>query len=159
MGRRGTDLKTLDREAECVKLRRQGLTLEEIAKIVGYANPAVVSNALKRAYARITAEDVADMRQMECQRLDLLQNANWAAAMKGDIPAGNLVLKIIDRRAKLFGLDMPIRIQQEVTVWNGDGNLDAEIQRLIDQIADASSGGSGVLAEGAGAGGATAPAG
>lgn len=159
MGRRGTDFKTLDREAECVRLRRQGLTLEEIAKIVGYANPAVVSNALKRAYARITAEDVNEMRQLESARLDHLQHANWDAAMQGDYQAGSLVLKIIDRRAKLFGLDMPIRIQQEVTVWNGDGNLDAEIQRLIDEISHSSGGGSGVLAAGKSETGTTTPGG
>jgi hypothetical protein len=124
-----------DKEAECVRLRRSGLTLDEIAIRVGYSSPASVHYALKRINERISREDVEEIRNLESERLDLLQAANWDNAMQGDVPAGALVLRVMERRAKLLGLDMPIRVQQEVTVWNGDGDLDGEIQSLIQRLA------------------------
>jgi hypothetical protein len=124
-----------DKEAECVRLRRAGLTLDEIAIRVGYSSPASVHYALKRINERISREDVEEIRNLESERLDLLQAANWDNAMQGDVPAGALVLRVMERRAKLLGLDMPIRVQQEVTVWNGDGDLDGEIQSLISRLA------------------------
>jgi hypothetical protein len=124
-----------DKEAECVRLRRAGLTLDEIAIRVGYSSPASVHYALKRINERISREDVEEIRNLESERLDLLQAANWNNAMQGDVPAGALVLRVMERRAKLLGLDMPIRVQQEVTVWNGDGDLDGEIQSLISRLA------------------------
>ena len=139
----------LDREAECLRLRRGGLTLDEIAKRVGYASISSVHDALQRANARIIAENVEAIRELEKDRLDLIQAANWSNAMQGDIQAGALILRVMDRRAKLLGLDMPVRIQQEVTVWNGDANLDREIQSLIGRLANAGSG-EVVLADGEG---------
>ena len=124
-----------DKEAECVRLRRAGLTLDEIAIRVGYSSPASVHYALKRINERISREDVEEIRNLESERLDLLQAANWDNAMQGNVPAGALVLRVMERRAKLLGLDMPIRVQQEVTVWNGDGDLDGEIQSLISRLA------------------------
>ena len=124
-----------DKEAECVRLRRAGLTLDEIAIRVGYSSPASVHYALKRINERISREDVEEIRNLESERLDLLQAANWDNAMQGDVPAGALILRVMERRAKLLGLDMPIRVQQEVTVWNGDGDLDGEIQSLISRLA------------------------
>ena len=153
---RNTDQETLDREAECLRLRRGGLTLDEIAKRVGYANPGSVHKALERANARIIREDVDEIRNLEGERLDLLQAANWGNAMRGDVPAGALVLRVMERRAKLLGLDMPIRVQQEVTVWNGDGDLDAEIQSLIQRFGKVDER-SGVLADGESTTGTTPP--
>ena len=145
-----------DKEAECVRLRRAGLTLDEIAIRVGYSSPASVHYALKRINERISREDVEEIRNLESERLDLLQAANWDNAMQGDVPAGALVLRVMERRAKLLGLDMPIRVQQEVTVWNGDGDLDAEIQSLIQRFGKVDER-SGVLADGESTTGTTPP--
>ena len=147
-----------DKEAECVRLRRAGLTLDEIAIRVGYSSPASVHYALKRINERISREDVEEIRNLESERLDLLQAANWDNAMQGDVPAGALILRVMERRAKLLGLDMPIRVQQEVTVWNGDGDLDAEIQSLIQRFGGVDERPS-VLADGESTTGTTPPTG
>ena len=143
---RKTDQETLDREAECLKLRRGGLTLDEIAKRVGYANPGSVHKALERANARIVRDDIEQIRALEEDRLDTLQAANWGKAMKGDFQAGTLVLRIMDRRAKLLGLDMPLK--QEVVVTNATD--DDSLKFWLDQWTTATSGegtGSGSVSE------------
>ena len=143
---RKTDQETLDREAECLRLRRGGLTLDEIAKQVGYANPGSVHKALERANARIVRDDIEQIRALEEDRLDTLQAANWGKAMKGDFQAGTLVLRIMDRRAKLLGLDMPFK--QEVVVTNATD--DDSLKFWLDQWTTATAGegtGSGSVSE------------
>jgi uncharacterized protein YicC (UPF0701 family) len=83
---------------------------------------------------------------MELDRLDRLQRAAWATAMQGNPKAILSILKIMERRAKLIGLDAPQRLQQEVTVYEGGTDIDREVQRLAQLLAE-SGGGSGYLAE------------
>ena len=57
-------------------------------------------------------QDSADeLRVVEADRLDRMQVAHWAAAMRGDVPATAQVIKIMERRARLLGLDAPTATQ------------------------------------------------
>ena len=47
-------------------------------------------------------------------RLDALQIALWDKAVGGDAVAVGYVLKILERRSRLAGLDAPIRIKANV---------------------------------------------
>lgn len=57
--------------------------------------------------------DIQQARTMQLARLDELLTAMWATAMKGSHHAMDQVLKILDRQAKLQGLDAPIRVDIE----------------------------------------------
>ena len=66
-------------------------------------------------------------------RLDEMQFAVWDRAINGDLPALSCVLKIMDRRAKLLGLDKPEKM--EVNRWDYDGaDLDQEVKRIVDMM-------------------------
>jgi hypothetical protein len=66
-------------------------------------------------------------------RLDELQVAVWDRAINGDLPAAHCVLKIMDRRAKLLGLDKPEKV--EVNKWDINAeDLDAEVERIVNII-------------------------
>lgn len=120
-----------------------------IAKQVGYSHASGALAAYDNACKRIVHSDVIESRKIEQDRLDILQAAYWNDALSGDVKAGQMIVRIMDRRAKLLGLDMPIKVQQEITVWNGDADIDREIQSLIAQL-DAASGSASVLADQAG---------
>jgi hypothetical protein len=47
-----------------------------------------------------------------------------------------MCLKVIDRRAKILGIDAPQKIQAEVVTYDGTGSLDAEVERIA-RIIDA----------------------
>ncbi len=51
------------------------------------------------------------MRAVEGERLDAMQQAVWAAAISGDTDAIKSVLAIMARRARLFGLNMPAKVE------------------------------------------------
>lgn len=153
-----TSEESLNKEKQVLNLRRGGLTFDLIAQRVGYGNPSSAAQAYRRALKRIVYEEVESVRKVESDRLDLAQSAIWQGVTQGDIPSINTLLRIMQRRAALLGLDMPVKVQQEVTVHNGDSDLDREIQSLIKRIAGNDSD-ENVLADGEGENRAVTPSG
>ena len=47
--------------------------------------------------------------------------AIWPDVVKGDLEAIKVMLKILERDAKLYGIDAPVKTEMEVTTY--DGNL------------------------------------
>jgi hypothetical protein len=100
-------IERMQRVSQMLNLRMQGKTLQEIAdaqepKITFQA----VSKAIKTTLKDIMIESVAEVRALEAGRLDAMQNALWPQALAGDMQAINTVLSIMQRRARLLGLDL-----------------------------------------------------
>lgn len=99
--------KTKLRELEVLKLRARGKGFEEIAALCGYANKSSAWKAyqrgLKMADRALTDEQA---RLLEVNRLDMLFDAVWADAMRGDPAAVRAALRISDSRVKLLGLSV-----------------------------------------------------
>lgn len=121
------------RDARVYELRIQGNTFEQIASEVGYSGPSGAWQAHQRIKSEWIFESIEEARQLELMRLDELQVAVWNRAIKGDLPAAHCVLKIMDRRAKLLGLDKPEKV--EVNKWDINAeDLDAEVERIVNII-------------------------
>jgi hypothetical protein len=84
---------------------------------------------------RALQEPADELREMEATRLDALQQAYWRPALDGDVKAATILLKLMERRSKLLGLDQPIKVESNVTVFEGGSELDAEVQRLAEFLA------------------------
>jgi hypothetical protein len=54
-------------------------------------------------------EPAEELRTMEVARLDQMLLGLWPKAIKGDTWAVDRVLKIMERRAALLGLDAPVK--------------------------------------------------
>lgn len=104
---------------EAVRLRRNGMTYQEVADEIGYSSKSSAFEAVKRGLAEVrdlTAEEAEELRTLEAMRLDGALQVAWA--IMEDEDAGNETrLKAVDRvvktsesRRKLFGLDGPIKI-------------------------------------------------
>jgi hypothetical protein len=118
------------RDARVYELRIQGDTFEQIASEVGFSGPSGAWQAYQRIKSEWIFESVDEARQLELMRLDELQVAVWDRAINGELPAAHCVLKIMDRRAKLLGLDKPEKV--EVNKWDFNAeDLDAEVQRIV----------------------------
>lgn len=102
-----------ERQRLIMRYRRQGMTVSEISEILDTSH-SQVSNSLETAYRALHAEDEATIaRQVDLERLDELHSAYWAAAKEGDIKAADFILKTMDRRAKMLGIDAPIQTQTD----------------------------------------------
>jgi hypothetical protein len=118
------------RDARVYELRIQGNTFEQIASEVGYSGPSGAWQAHQRIKSEWIFESIDEARQLELMRLDELQVAVWDRAINGELPAAHCVLKIMDRRAKLLGLDKPEKV--EVNKWDFNAeDLDAEVQKIV----------------------------
>lgn len=127
-GKRGDAerIKRLEAKKQALSLRASGATYRQIAETldisVGVAHN-YVQNALKDVQQEIDKE--ADMlRALEVERLDQMLlalapmlRANQREGRTANLGAIDRALKIMERRAKLLGLDAPVR--QEVTGADG----------------------------------------
>jgi len=117
-----------ERQARALELRKAGATFQQIADQLGYANRAAARNAVMRALQSIIGEPAQELRQLELERLDAMMLGLWPRARKGDEAAVDRVLKIMERRAKLLGLDTPART--DVTVHQVDAT-DTALAELL----------------------------
>jgi hypothetical protein len=95
------------RRAKAVELRTTGLTYDQIAIELGYANRGTVYRVVSEALKAQTLEAVEELRSLEVERLNSLQVAMWQKAMDGDVPSARAVLRVIMSRCRLLGLDGP----------------------------------------------------
>lgn len=93
------------RRARAIELRAQGLTYEQIADALGYANRGTVYRMVGRALEAQTVEAVDALRALEVERLDALQVAIWEKAMDGDVSSAREAIRIIAARCRLLGLE------------------------------------------------------
>ena len=141
------------RRTKLLALRRQGVRYDdERIMNLGYASTEAARRDLNRALEQHRDEEAAEVsiyRQQENERLDALLEAAWPRATQPspvldkegnvvdhalDMRAVDTVLRLMDRRAKLNGLDAPVRTELSGpdggAVPLGTGSL-AELHTLI----------------------------
>lgn len=152
---RGRYIRTADsaqRDAEACQLRGRGVTYDEIATQLGFADRSKARQAVERALDQTIREPAEELRMLELQRLDELWRRAWAILEREHqvVQLGKVVrdvngqavvdhgptlqaidrlLKIQERRAKLLGLDAPTKFEG-ITM----DRLDSEIARLSQEL-------------------------
>ncbi len=109
------------RRCRALELRAQGLSYEQIAQEVGYANRGTAYTVINHALQAREAESVAELRAMEVARLDALQLALWGEAMAGDLRSVSVITRIIEARCRLLGLVEParrVKVKDERDRWD-----------------------------------------
>jgi hypothetical protein len=125
------------RRQQAVALRTEGRTYKQIGQELGVSLPRahqLVDEAMATTRAE-TAANVEELRSREMVKLDALEDAIWARAAGGDLKAQEGVLRLMTRRAKLLGLDAPMKTEAKVTTTNdlagmSDEQLLLEAERL-----------------------------
>jgi hypothetical protein len=112
-----------------LELRRRGMTIRSIADEVGKSSTRVhqVLLAALQKIAEETEVEVRELRILENDRLDRALQAIWPGVEAGDLKAIDRLIRIIDRRSKLFGLDTPTKSiptnAEEEAGYSGLSNL------------------------------------
>lgn len=133
-----------EKEIRCVELRTAGLTLDAIAKEVGYANRSSVAEAIKRTLAERQTAATGELRKMEDDRLDhALRLAVEIATTRTNsassrVSAVETMVSISARRAKLHGLDAPQRRIVDVITRDAfltlKDQMEGELAALIAEV-------------------------
>ncbi len=117
-----------------VQMRLAGATWAEIALALGYPTPRQALVATERALVKQldSGDDRDKMRKVAGARLERLLRSVWPKAIDPDSPDHLLAVskarEIVDRHAKLYGLDAPT----EVVVHNPtQTELEGWVTRLL----------------------------
>jgi hypothetical protein len=132
--------KTLVTDAQALELRKAGASYDQIAAQLGYAQKSGAHHAVKRALSSVLKrrdETAEEMRELELERLDTIQLGIWAQARQGNFQAIDRILRVMERRAAMLGLDAPRR--QELTGADGgpievDQNVNYSIEERQQRI-------------------------
>lgn len=143
-----------ERRNKAIEMRRVGIPWETISKECGYSTAAVAAADIYKVLAdrtREMGEQVAGLRSIEADKLDAMERVIIQIMRKPHILAqqGRVVidpstgkpaedpgpvfqcidrlLRIAERRAKLLGIDTPVKAQVEIKAVG----VDAEIAGLL----------------------------
>lgn len=114
---------------QALGMRLAGASIRQIKAAVGFRTIRACHEAIRKVLDEHVTRPTAELRQLEVERLDALLLAVWPSAIgkrKTDTepavppdPQGiDRALKILERRARLLGLDMPQ--QHEVSGPEGE---------------------------------------
>lgn len=153
-GRRTREPDQILRDARAVELRRLHLSYDQIAAQLGYSAKSSAYHAVQRGLADSIIEPSDEVRQMEIERLDelarrafrvmaakhfktsggkLIRHPETDELLIDDAPVLNAIetlLRIMDRRAKLLGLDS---VQKVEIITHS--MIDEEIAKLTAELA------------------------
>jgi hypothetical protein len=105
---RGPGLEAARKVAHAMELRDRDYTWQEAADEAGYGSGAACYNAVKRARDRMIREPAEHLVQVELEKLRMMEKVMLPKATKrGKSQLGYSagVLRIMERRSKLLGLD------------------------------------------------------
>jgi hypothetical protein len=95
----------LEKQIQALRLVRAGNSYDAVAKALGYANRGSAWRLVQNALQSKVDVAVEDHRALELARLDALQFAHWHQACNGDAGSAHIVLRVIEQRSRLLGLD------------------------------------------------------
>ena len=102
-----------ERRQKSLDLRIAGARYRQIGAQLGVSYQTAyrdVQTALGEL-ATLQAGKAEHLRELEVERCDKLQMALWPKARSGDEKAARTVIAVMDRRAKLLGLDAPTKLE------------------------------------------------
>lgn len=111
-------VKSLLRRKDAVELRVQGLTYLEISVKLEVTKWTVIK-WIQWEMARVNAElnePVLKIRETEWATTEMLMEQWVPRALDGELDAVGVVLRLLDRRAKLKGIDAPVDNQSTINL-------------------------------------------
>lgn len=112
-------LERLKTESDVIALKLKGYSIREIARYLEKPYKTI-----QKVFAVAIQKELANSNnkreilvEMDVQRLETLTKAIFEKATKGDYKAIEMVLKIMERKARLLGLDQ--QIEHTVNNFNG----------------------------------------
>jgi len=142
MADKGARARAAERRLNALRLRKAGASYSQIAEALGCSKTQAyrdIQRALKNIGKR-EQEGAAELRLLESQRLDELLMPMMRQAKNGSQGAVDRVLRIMERRARLWGIDAPERaelrmpdgvdVRTKVEIENDDDRA-AEVLRIL----------------------------
>lgn len=109
MASKGARERAAERRVQALELRKAGATYRQIGAMLGVSGVQAYRD-VARALEALAVEEHSradELRALEDARLDDILIVLWPRVKHGDIEAITTTLRLMERRAKLWGLDSP----------------------------------------------------
>jgi transposase-like protein len=93
------------KKVQAVELMLAGNSYDDIARQVGYTHRGSAHRAVRQALHDREVAAIDQLREQEVNRLDALQSLLWPLAEVGDAQAAASILRIVEQRVRLLGLE------------------------------------------------------
>ena len=118
-GRKRSRAEAEREENECLRLKLLGWRDLDIAESMSIS-PATVQRRLRTGLARTKPLRVAEYREQVKQQLEVLERVAMSKVVDVEtqnvnLEAATLVLRILERKSRLLGVDAPVKAEVEVT--------------------------------------------
>ena len=84
----------------------EGMKFDDIATELGYNSKQAAFDAVSRELRAITREPAEEVLRLDLERLDRMWGVHYLNAQAGDAIALSACMRIMERRAKLLGLEV-----------------------------------------------------
>jgi len=130
---RARRIQAQENRARAVELRKLGMSYADIGKQLDISAQAAHKTVGKAMTEVKTLQDADAIitKTMELEKLDKVEMRLWNESKVAAVPAFNTMLKVFERRAKLMGLDAPVKHAN--TNIEGTITLDHRIATMSDQ--------------------------
>lgn len=123
-------IQALERARQALSLRREGKRYDEIGEALGITASGawrLVQRAYRRAQKQNDSE-VEFQRKLDLERCDVAISALWPNVLAGKYGAIERLMQVLERRAKLLGLDAPVKvdIEHRIRAIAAEAGLDPE---------------------------------
>lgn len=117
-------IRSVERQAEAMELRKAGATYAMIAEQLGYSDGHSAAQSIRSALQKAIREPAEELREMELERLDHIMLVLWPKVNAGDMAAIDRAMRVQLRIAELAGYDRAIaKIEQSnVIIIGGDSD-------------------------------------
>lgn len=107
---RSKSLHTAERTAAILDLHKAGLTDTQIGEQLGVSQ-SYVTRLRRQAIQALVLDPSSEIVQTQLLRLNALLVPFWALALRGDVKAAEVCLKIIGMVSKITGIEAPQRVE------------------------------------------------
>lgn len=117
----GSAVKRAERRAKAIELRKQGKKWDEIGAALGITRQSaqeMVGRVLDNINA-YTVDQVNELREDQLEKVRTLTAVLWEPALQRDVQSLDRVVKLLEREAKLAGLDAPERHEVKAIPFEG----------------------------------------
>jgi hypothetical protein len=120
----------IDRRVKVAQLRLAGIhDQRQIAHQLNVSQPTISRDfkALDAQFRATAAQDIAAAKGLDLQRAEFLISKIWVRATSGNLDAIDRVDKLLNRRAKILGLEAPKKVEDVTDYKQAAARVAAEI--------------------------------
>ncbi len=128
----GKKLTVKEKQRQAAVLRLSGARYDQIAEILGYANPSGAQKAAAAALENFTLDTAKELYKVHYGRLEFMLQVVWPRVVEGDLSAIAAAAQLMDRIERVAGITSESAHEAEVEdgILVVDGSKDEYLKAL-----------------------------